>query len=263
MVGDGLRLAVTTLTGLPARGPRAVDRPTAGRAMLLAPLVGLGLGLAAGLVLLALRVFDASEEGLLPALGAVATLAVLTRGLHLDGLADTADGLGSGRPAAGALEVMRRSDIGPFGVVTIGVVGLAQVLALAICAQQGRGTEGIVLAAVVGRIAVVMACGTGLPAARAEGLGALVAETLPRSAWLGWAVPVALLAAAWGYLDEGAGAVGAVRAVLAVAAGLGAAALLLRHCRRRLGGVTGDVIGAAVETAATATLLVVAAERAW
>jgi cobalamin synthase len=49
----------------------------------------------------------------------VAAGALLTRGLHLDGLADLADGLGSGRPAGDALSIMKRSDIGPFGVVGV------------------------------------------------------------------------------------------------------------------------------------------------
>src|SRR4029077_20144908 len=49
---------------------------------------------------------------------AVGSLALLTRGLHLDGLADLADGLASGKPAPAALDIMRRSDIGPPGVVT-------------------------------------------------------------------------------------------------------------------------------------------------
>ncbi|CAM5688924.1 Adenosylcobinamide-GDP ribazoletransferase [Streptomyces rimosus subsp. rimosus] len=68
-----------------------------------------------------------------PLLAAVATAAVpaaLTRGLHLDGLADTADGLGSGKPADDALRIMKQSDIGPFGVITLLFTLLAQVAAL-------------------------------------------------------------------------------------------------------------------------------------
>ncbi|MYR56245.1 adenosylcobinamide-GDP ribazoletransferase, partial [Streptomyces sp. SID625] len=71
--------------------------------------------------------------GAAPLLAAVVTAAVpavLTRGLHLDGLADTADGLGSGKPAADALRIMKQSDIGPFGVITLLFVLLAQVAAL-------------------------------------------------------------------------------------------------------------------------------------
>jgi len=225
-VADGLRLAVTTLTVLPVRGPAVVDRATAARAMTLAPVVGLGLGLLAAGALL--TVHAVTGDAALAAVAAVAALAVATRGLHLDGLADTADGLGSGRPAAGALEVMRRSDVGPFGVVALVLVLLAQVAALAVATDDGRGPAAVLLAVAVGRAAVVLA----------------------------WALGLAVLAAGLG-APEGPAA--ALRGAAAVAAGLGAAALLLRHCRRRLGGTTGDVLGALVEAATTAALVVLAA----
>src|SRR5687767_1032078 len=92
----GVRFAFGTLTVLPVRVTRW-DRDAARAGMLCAPLAGLVVGLVAaalGGVLLLL--------GAGPVLAAVATAAVpavLTRGLHLDGLADTADGLGSGKPA--------------------------------------------------------------------------------------------------------------------------------------------------------------------
>lgn len=253
-VADGLRLAVTTLTVLPVRGPAVVDRATAARAMTLAPVVGLGLGLLAAGALL--TVHAVTGDAALAAVAAVAALAVATRGLHLDGLADTADGLGSGRPAAGALEVMRRSDVGPFGVVALVLVLLAQVAALAVATDDGRGPAAVLLAVAVGRAAVVLGCGRDVPAARAEGLGALVAGTQPRAVALAWALGLAVLAAGLG-APEGPAA--ALRGAAAVAAGLGAAALLLRHCRRRLGGTTGDVLGALVEAATTAALVVLAA----
>ncbi|WP_233289123.1 adenosylcobinamide-GDP ribazoletransferase, partial [Kitasatospora sp. MBT63] len=96
---DGLRFAFGTLSVLRVRVDRW-DRTAAGRAMLAAPLVGLVLGgFAAGAgALVGLR-----AGGLLAAVAAVAVLAALTRGLHLDGLADVADGLGSGKPAEDAL----------------------------------------------------------------------------------------------------------------------------------------------------------------
>src|SRR4051794_36139098 len=114
---DALRLAFGTLTAVRVPAPRRVDRAVAGRAMALAPLVGLLLGaIAAGVAWLADR---AGAAPLVCGIVVVAVLALLTRGLHLDGLADTADGLGSGKPAEDALVVMTRSDIGPFGVVML------------------------------------------------------------------------------------------------------------------------------------------------
>ena len=71
-------------------------------------------------------------------------------GLHLDGLADTADGLGSGKPAEDALRIMKQSDIGPFGVITLLFVLLAQVAAL--CELYGRRWARGALAAVVSAV---------------------------------------------------------------------------------------------------------------
>src|SRR4051812_30271138 len=116
----GLRLALSWLTVLPVRPPSSVDRRAAGGAIRWAPLPGLILGiLAAGLLygLVWLRV-----PPLVAGLLVVAGLAISTRGMHLDGLADTADGLGCYGPPERALAVMRDGGAGPFAVVTLIVV---------------------------------------------------------------------------------------------------------------------------------------------
>ncbi|RCV52050.1 adenosylcobinamide-GDP ribazoletransferase [Marinitenerispora sediminis] len=246
----GLRLSVGTLTVFPVHVTR-VDRTAAGWAMALAPLVGLPLALAGGLALA-----SAVWAGLpvhLAAVLAVAALALLTRGLHLDGLADLADGLGSARPAEGALEVMRRSDIGPFGVITLVLTLLAQVLALAHLAAEGPATAvaALATAALTGRLAITWSCTPAIPPARPEGLGALVAGTVPRSA---------ALAATLAVLPLGLASPGLLAAL---AAGLAVAALVLRHAVRRLGGITGDVLGALSETATTVTLVTATATMQW
>jgi adenosylcobinamide-GDP ribazoletransferase len=251
---DGLRLAVGTLTVLPVGVPRA-DHRVAGRAMTWAPAVGAVLGALAGLT--TWLGTTAGLGSLLAAVAAVATLAVLTRGLHLDGLADTADGLGSAAPPDEALRIMKSSDIGPFGVVTLALVLLAQVAALAQL-RSGEAVAALVISAATGRLAVTLACRRGLRAARREGLGALVAGTVAPTAAAA-ATLATLLAAAGVALLGGLTAAGAARAALAVGAGLAAALALLAHCRRRLGGVTGDVLGALVETGTTGALLVMAA----
>ena len=152
MRSSGLRLSVTLLTVIPWRDPAGrpgdpagrpgdpapPDRATAGAAMAWAPAVGLLLGIIAAAVLV-LADHALGTGPLTAAVLAVAALALLTRGLHLDGLADLADGLGSGKPAASALEIMRRSDIGPFGTVTLVLVLLAQVAALAHAESSGDG----------------------------------------------------------------------------------------------------------------------------
>lgn len=245
----GLRLAVGTLSVLPVRVTR-VDRSTAGWAMTLAPAVGLLLGGVAATACWALTAFTGAG-GLLASALAVGLLAVLTRGLHLDGLADLADGLGSGRPAGPALEIMKRSDIGPFGVLTLLCTVLIQVAAL-----DRAGPVALVVAAVTGRLAVTWACLPRVPPARPDGLGAMVAGTVRPVAAVAATAAAAALAALLAAVPAGpAGWGAAARHVLAVGAGLGVAWALRRHAVRRLGGVTGDVLGALVETAATAALV--------
>ncbi|MBK3558564.1 adenosylcobinamide-GDP ribazoletransferase [Streptomyces sp. MBT56] len=249
----GIRFAFGTLTVLPVRVTRW-DRATARSGMLCAPLAGLVVGLlAAALGSLSLL---AGSGPLLAAVASVAVPAALTRGLHLDGLADTADGLGSGKPAEDALRIMKQSDIGPFGVITLLLVLLAQVAVLFELYGEGwaHGALGTVVAAVAARLALTLASRQGVPAARPEGLGATVAGTVPagRALLAAVAVVVALCAAA-GTLS---GPLGALHHGLAVLGALAAAELLLRHCVRRFGGVTGDVFGGVEETAATAALVV-------
>ncbi len=152
--------------------------------MLCAPLAGLVVGVAAAAFGGALLLLGGGP--LLAAVGTAAVPAALTRGLHLDGLADTADGLGSGKPAEDALRIMKQSDIGPFGVITLLFALLAQVAALGeLYAQSwGHGVLAAVTAAVTARCALTLASRTGVPAARPEGLGAAVAGTVPAGAAL-------------------------------------------------------------------------------
>lgn len=251
---DGVRFAFGTLTVLPARITRW-DRPAARTGMACAPLAGLVVGLLAavpGALLLLL-----GGGPLLAAAVTVAVPAALTRGLHLDGLADTADGLGSAKPAGEALRIMKQSDIGPFGVVTLLLVLLVQVAALSQAYADSwiRGALAAVTAAVTARLAMTLASREGVPAARPEGLGAAVAGVVPRGAAAALAAATALAAAAAALpmgLPE------AARHAAAVLAALLGAQLLLRRCVRRFDGVTGDVFGALAEVAATTALVVLA-----
>ncbi|MFI1256824.1 adenosylcobinamide-GDP ribazoletransferase [Streptomyces netropsis] len=261
--GDSLRFAFGTLTVLPVRVTRW-DRPAARGGMLAAPLAGLVVG---GFAALTGALFLLLGAG--PMLAAVATVAVpavLTRGLHLDGLADVADGLGSGKPAADALRIMKQSDIGPFGVVTLLLTLLGQVAALHELYTGGwaRGALAALVAALAARCALTLASRAGVPAARPEGLGAAVAGVVStRSALLVAALVVCAAAAAGALLGtyedprQGPYALGfeAVRMGAAALAALVGGELLLRHCTRRFGGVTGDVFGALAETSATVALL--------
>ncbi|MEV7405925.1 adenosylcobinamide-GDP ribazoletransferase [Streptomyces sp. NPDC091267] len=247
----GMRFAFGTLTVLPVRVTRW-DREAARAGMLCAPLAGLVVGVLAAVSGSLLLLFGSGS--LLAAVVSAALPAALTRGLHLDGLADTADGLGSGKPADDALRIMKQSDIGPFGVITLLFVLLAQVAVLQQLYAQSwaQGAAAAVAAGLVARLALTLASRSGVPAARPEGLGAAVAGTVPPGAAAG--VALATVAACVG---AGAllGGYGALRYGLAALAALAVAQLLLRHCVRRFGGVTGDVFGALAETAATVALV--------
>jgi len=249
MFWGGLRLAGTLLTAVPIPGGRpangAPDRRTAAAAMYWAPVIGLLIGAAAAGLLLACRAGRSGPS--LAAVLAIALLAALTRGLHLDGLADLADGLGSRQPARRALEIMKQSDIGPFGVVTLVLTVLIQVSALARAEQIGRGAVAVVTAAVTARLAMMLACRYRVPSARPDGLGALVAGTV--HPLVGGVLVIAALASAgaFGWIYPAAMAI-------ALLISLGVTSL----ATRRLGGITGDVLGAVAEVAAAACLIVTA-----
>lgn len=251
----GLRLAIGLLTVIPVGAIEGVDRRVARTAILLAPLVGLLLGVIAAVVLVAVHGLVPSTLGaLLAAVLAIATLAYLTRALHLDGLADTADALGSGRRGEAALEIARRGDVGPFGVVTLVFVLLVQVAALAVASDAGWGALTLIVAVVTGRLAAMVACTRGIPAASSEGLGALVAGSVPRVAALAGVVVAVGLAAGAGAWLTGVGWAPA----LAVAAGLALALGLVARSAGRLGGINGDVLGATVELSTTTAIVVLA-----
>jgi len=243
---DAARLALGTLTVLPVRPPRTVDRRVAGLAMALAPLAVLPLAAVAGLAVWAGG--DLGAPPLLTGLLAVTVLALGSGGLHLDGLADTADGLAVPGDAARRLAVMRTGDVGPAGAASLLLVLMVQAVAVAgVLDREGAGAAALTagLAVVVSRGCLPPACARGVPAARGDGLGSAVAGAVP--------VPVVVavtggLAVAGFLLDGGRGVVGVVVA-------LSVTALVVFRAVRRLGGVTGDVLGAVVEVALAGCLV--------
>ncbi|WP_309112946.1 adenosylcobinamide-GDP ribazoletransferase [Saccharothrix sp.] len=233
-------LALSWLTVLPI-SVSDVDGRAARRAITWAPVVGVLLGGVAAAVLAGLSWLGAPP--LLAGFLVVGGLALATRGMHLDGLADTADGLGCYGPPERALAVMKDGGAGPFAVVALIVVLGAEAVAL-----PSVSAGAVVLALAVGRAAFVLCCARGVPAARPEGLGALVAGTQPVWVVVGWWVVLAVA----GFF------VAPVHGPVAVVLALGLVLVLIRHTRRRFGGITGDVLGAACETASVAALAVCA-----
>jgi len=243
----GLALALSWLTVLPVRAG-APDARAAAAAIRWAPLVGALLGVAAGGVLLGLGTLGV--PALVAGLLTVAFLALATRGMHLDGLADTADGLGCYGPPERALTVMREGGAGPFAVVTLVLALGVQAAAMATLASGPPliALAAVTLAAAAGRAGFAWVCRRGVAAARPGGLGATVAGSQPWWAAAAWWVVLAvagMLALRW-------------RGVLAVGLGATLVMALSWHTARRFGGMTGDVLGAASELASTAALVALA-----
>ncbi len=314
----GLALALSWLTVLPVR-TGAPDARTAAAALRWAPIVGALVGALTGAV--AEGAVAVGVPPLVSGLLAVGAGALATRGMHVDGLADTADGLGCYGPPERALAVMRDGGAGPFAVVTLLVVlgsqagalatlagppgaaaaalsagpathaaGMTSVLAgaaafldghavLAASAPLVAGPMALVtgpmalvagpaalagdsatlppgaatvaaaaLAGAAGRAAFAWIARRGVPAARPAGLGATVAGS--QRWWVAPAWWLALAAAGFGLAGT--------RGVVAVALGAVLVVGLSWHTARRLGGMSGDVLGAACELAATVALVVLA-----
>ncbi|WGL51276.1 adenosylcobinamide-GDP ribazoletransferase [Nocardioides sp. BP30] len=252
MIADSWRLAVGTLTAVPVRPPTVVDRRRAGLAMVLAPVATVPLGAAAAITGYAGIRLDLPPP--VVALLAVGVIVLGNRAFHVDGLADTVDGLASSYDRERALTVMKTGTSGPAGVVALVLVIGLQAAALASVLAGPHALRGAVLAGLgvcVSRAALVLCCAAGVPSARPGGLGDTYTQAVPRPVvalvWLAGAAVLALAASAAG-LDWW-------RGVVAVAAAALAVAVLVAHAVRRLGGVTGDVFGAAVELALAALLV--------
>lgn len=247
---DGLALALSFLTVAPVP-VRAQADPRWAPAWF--PLVGALIGALAGAVRYAL---DAPLGAGPASVLAVATLAVATGALHLDGLADCADALGVRRgrhPHAADLDararrlaVMREPQVGVFAVLAV-VLWAALVVSTLARLERDEALAALVLAAALGRWSALLQAVLAAPA-RADGLGAA------------FAVPAAPLAAASSAALAVAFAVEPpVRAASAMLATALATALVTAWARRWLGGRTGDTLGAGVALAEATVLVVVLA----
>ncbi len=212
------------------------------------PVIGLGIGVIGAIVLLV-----ALGVGLPPSVAsllALAAMALLTGGLHEDGLADSCDGLGAGKTPDEILEIMRDSRIGVYGVLgLIFSVGLRWAGLSAITAADWGGAALTLVAAASLSRGLLPACMRQMPPARDDGLGAGAGRPEFDRAAL-----AVLIAAAAAILCLGFGL-----GILVIGISAGLVFLFAYWAYRRVGGQTGDILGGAQQIAETATLLSAAA----
>ena len=252
-VRDGARLAVGTLTALRVPAPGLVDRDSARIAMVTAPLAVLPIAVLAGGVA-ALGVFLTVPTFVIAGL-VLGTFALGSRAVHLDGLADTADGLTASYDSERALEIMRRGNTGPAGAASLVLVLLVQASALTPVLARPWGPLVAVVLLCLARSSLLITCAVGIPAARHGGLGATVAGVVPRPVGGVLGGVAALIAAMVLPLNDRPWWQGVAAVLVAGGAVLG----LILRCRNRFGGITGDVLGAGIEVAAVALLVVASA----
>jgi adenosylcobinamide-GDP ribazoletransferase len=236
-------IALQFLSSLPIRLPGMPSPRELGRSLLFYPAVGVLLGS----VLMALNLLLDGAPLFLHAALLLAAWVLLSGGLHLDGLADSADAwLGGFGDRERTLTIMKDPRSGPIAVVTLVIVLLLKFTAL-LALIESHHSLGLLLAPVIGRTAM-LGLFLGTPYVRAGGLGQALADHLPRSLGvkvLGITALACVLIAGWA----------GVEAVLTATAGF---FWLRRLMIRRLGGSTGDTAGAMLELLEMLVLVVLA-----
>lgn len=232
-VFQNFKIAFQFLTAIPLFPARQFESKELARSMAAFPWVGAALG-AMGVVfylLVGQHLPPLLNGALLVALGALAT-----GGFHLDGVADTVDGLAGGWTPEKSLEIMKDSRVGALGAVALCLVLVTKAIAFG-SLEGGDLIAALIFVPAVGRSAAVYLAWKS-PYARAEGgLGSPYTQHLRQSA-----VTTALVSSA------GLCLLGGWRGFVAWAVVFGYVALLKGWMRRRLGGVTGDILGFSVET---------------
>ena len=248
-----VRVSLSWMTVLPGGRVGVPDTRMAGRAMTVLPVVGLVCGLVA--TAFAHGVHALGGGALLSGLAGMAAVLALTRGMHVDALADTADALGSYAGPERALEIMRSGSIGPMGSAVLALTILAEVAALGALVDSGAWLAPLATF-VVSRCLPVVLLRRGVPAASPTGFGAMVAGSQSRVAVVG--IGLLCVVAGAGLAGTGPLPESWWRPIVGAALGLAAylaTAVAGRHVVRRLRGINGDVLGAAIETGTAATLV--------
>ena len=266
-IPEGISTAFSWLTVLPFRGSRVFDRTTGRRAMLAMPLVGLFHGLVAWCVftltwLLQVN-FGHTLDLWVVAFGIVSLWEFSTRLMHIDGLSDVADALGSYAPPPKARGILADTNAGPMGVAAIMFSVAAQIIGVH-AIMQGAGSTtlsdvghfpasdfpvstviGLILVPTVARISALILCTEGYRPANPTGFGALVIGTVPKLGTAAWVTTAAIAA------FVGGGILWTLMTLAVIALTIPWAL----HCSRRFDGLAGDCLGATIEIATAATVV--------
>ncbi|MEI7673560.1 MAG: adenosylcobinamide-GDP ribazoletransferase [Deltaproteobacteria bacterium] len=236
--------ALQFLTILPLPRGLTFDERTLGNSIPFFPVVGLGIGAAVALMDWGLGfLFPISVTSVFT----VILLIAVSGGLHTDGLADTADGFFSSRPRERILEIMRDSRTGPMGVAAIVCVVALKIALIASVSGPSR-VWVLLLAPIAGRSALLIHLAL-LPYARQEGLVGIFHRNRSRGHAL-WALTVLIIAG---------GLAGGVPGLVAGMCSFLFILLFAAYVWRRIGGLTGDTLGAACELTELVPPLVVSA----
>lgn len=262
-VFEGVSTALSWLTVVPLRGAKVFDRTTGARAIAALPIAGLVPGTAAVVWCLLFRwlfakkeisspVAATESEAILFALvfGALTVVSTetLTRAMHVDGLADVVDALGSYQPPEAAQKVLRDPTTGPMGVLAVVLHVVVTALAFATFYFSTLNPLAAVFPFVLARLVGSTACVKRFPPMSETGFGGLVAATQRMWVIVIWWIAVA----------GAAFAVASIPGLIAVVASALVAALLIPHFSKRLGGINGDVLGALIQiTTPVATLALI------
>jgi adenosylcobinamide-GDP ribazoletransferase len=241
-----LAVAIAFLTRVPMPSRLLFDAKDVGRSARWFPLIGLMIG---GILVAALQLFSLVFPALVTAFLIAAVEALLTGALHLDGLADSMDGFGGGHTREDVLRIMRDHAIGTYGAVALVLAVAIKAATLAALIERHGAASWLALMPMLGRWPVVLLSATQPYARRSDQEGAppggAVSHFVGRVELVvasATALPIAFLLAQWR---------GVAAALLVIAVSW----LWGRYCRRRIGGITGDTLGASVEISEALVLL--------
>lgn len=227
-----LLMQIQFLTRIPLPVKIKFDEKIFAKSMVLSPLAGLLIGIITGL---AYYLAQMTEKQIFAAVIAVAVEIAVTGGLHLDGLADTFDGIFSNRPKSKMLSIMKDSRIGTNGTIALILVILCKT-AILVSLSSSRLILYLFALPAVSRMNILWAAGTSAYAAR-DGMGkSVVKYTDIKEIITGTLIACVISAVFFRWA-----------AFAVVPAAIAFALIFCAYVKRKIGGITGDIIGAVIE----------------